>query len=184
MRVTRLVMAGLMVSAMVAGAALAQEGFPLKGSWLGDWGPNKPRAIKSSSSWTGTANHQRHDQSGTENILSRCDAPTPPPPRLPEAWRWWCRWWRNGAGAAVDVDMARRLLPQRVPQHQQRPRQLLLFLRLPRTGSSFEGTPDKSEPPSTMWSMKIQNGPGKSSRKEPGRRAQPERLQNRPAVGL
>ena len=26
---------------LMAASALAQEGFPLKGSWLGDWGPSK-----------------------------------------------------------------------------------------------------------------------------------------------
>src|SRR6186997_69600 len=41
MRVTKLILACLLVFALVAGPALAQEGHPLKGSWLGDWGPNK-----------------------------------------------------------------------------------------------------------------------------------------------
>ena len=30
----------LLASLMTAGAVLAQEGHPLKGSWIGDWGPN------------------------------------------------------------------------------------------------------------------------------------------------
>ena len=42
MRVSRLVLACLLVFGVVMGAAaLAQEGYPLKGSWLGDYGPNK-----------------------------------------------------------------------------------------------------------------------------------------------
>jgi len=41
MRVTKLVLACLMVFGLIAGVALAQEGHPLKGSWLGDYGPNK-----------------------------------------------------------------------------------------------------------------------------------------------
>jgi len=40
MRHAKLAVFCLIVSALVAGSALAQEGFPLKGSWLGDWGPN------------------------------------------------------------------------------------------------------------------------------------------------
>jgi hypothetical protein len=31
----------LLASLMTAAAALAQEGHPLKGSWIGDWGPNR-----------------------------------------------------------------------------------------------------------------------------------------------
>jgi len=31
----------LLASLMTAGAVLAQEGHPLKGSWIGDWGPNR-----------------------------------------------------------------------------------------------------------------------------------------------
>ena len=41
MRVTKLVLACLMVFGLIAGVALAQEGHPIKGSWLGDYGPNK-----------------------------------------------------------------------------------------------------------------------------------------------
>ena len=41
MRITRLVLACLIVFALFVGAALAQEGHPLKGSWIGDWGPNR-----------------------------------------------------------------------------------------------------------------------------------------------
>ena len=31
----------LLASLMMAAAAFAQEGHPLKGSWIGDWGPNR-----------------------------------------------------------------------------------------------------------------------------------------------
>jgi hypothetical protein len=31
----------LLAFLMMAAAALAQEGHPLKGSWIGDWGPNR-----------------------------------------------------------------------------------------------------------------------------------------------
>ena len=41
MRVMKLVLACLVVVALSAATALAQEGYPLKGSWLGDYGPNK-----------------------------------------------------------------------------------------------------------------------------------------------
>jgi hypothetical protein len=41
MRFTKLLPACLIVCALVGGSALAQEGFPLKGSWIGDWSPNQ-----------------------------------------------------------------------------------------------------------------------------------------------
>ena len=40
MRSLKVTLACLVAFAMVAGVAIAQEGFPLTGSWLGDWGPN------------------------------------------------------------------------------------------------------------------------------------------------
>ena len=33
----------LLACLVMAGWALAQEGFPLKGTWVGDWGPSKDR---------------------------------------------------------------------------------------------------------------------------------------------
>jgi hypothetical protein len=33
-------MVGLLASFMLVASAFAQEGHPLKGTWLGDWGPN------------------------------------------------------------------------------------------------------------------------------------------------
>src|SRR5260221_13154581 len=41
MRTRRLLPACLLASVLIATPILAQEGHPLKGSWLGDWGPNK-----------------------------------------------------------------------------------------------------------------------------------------------
>jgi hypothetical protein len=40
MRSVRVTLACLLISALAAGVAIAQEGFPLQGSWLGDWGPS------------------------------------------------------------------------------------------------------------------------------------------------
>jgi hypothetical protein len=40
MRITKLILVGLAVCAAVVLPALAQEGHPLKGTWIGDWGPN------------------------------------------------------------------------------------------------------------------------------------------------
>lgn len=37
----RLVLAAVIVAALTAGPAAAQYGHPLKGTWSGDWGPNK-----------------------------------------------------------------------------------------------------------------------------------------------
>src|SRR5216117_2029687 len=93
MRVTRGVLACLMVSAMVAGSALAQEGHPLKGSWLGDWGPNKTTRNQvfivmdwDGKSITGMINP------GTDNIPIKNATLTPPPPPPPGA--------RGGGGGA------------------------------------------------------------------------------------
>jgi hypothetical protein len=41
MRVMRFVLASLGVVGLISAAALTQEGHPIKGSWLGDFGPNK-----------------------------------------------------------------------------------------------------------------------------------------------
>jgi hypothetical protein len=41
MRVKAFLLLCLLSSLALATAALAQEGHPLKGTWLGDWGPNK-----------------------------------------------------------------------------------------------------------------------------------------------
>jgi len=41
MRVKAFLLLWLLGSLAIATAALAQEGHPLKGTWLGDWGPNK-----------------------------------------------------------------------------------------------------------------------------------------------
>jgi len=41
MRVKAFLLLWLLGSLAIATPALAQEGHPLKGTWLGDWGPNK-----------------------------------------------------------------------------------------------------------------------------------------------
>src|SRR5437773_447600 len=41
MRTRRLLLVCLLACLVAAAPVLAQEGHPLKGSWLGDWGPNK-----------------------------------------------------------------------------------------------------------------------------------------------
>src|SRR5688572_19423788 len=85
MRVMRLVVACLMVFGVIAGAALAQEGHPIKGSWLGDFGPNKTTRtpVFLVMDWdvkniTGMINP------GTDNIpikIATLTPPTPAPPR-------------------------------------------------------------------------------------------------------
>lgn len=84
MRVTRLVLACLIVSAMVAGSALAQEGYPLKGSWLGDWGPNKTtrNQVFIVMDWDGKTISGMINP-GTDNIPLKNATLTPPPPPPP-----------------------------------------------------------------------------------------------------
>ena len=88
MRVTRLVLACLIVFALAVGAALAQEGHPLKGSWIGDWGPNRTtrNQVFIVMDWdgkniTGTINP------GTDNIPIKSATLTPPTPQPPAAGR-------------------------------------------------------------------------------------------------
>src|SRR5437868_15441059 len=84
MRFNRLVWVSLIAATMIAGSALAQEGFPLKGSWLGDWGPNKATRNQvfivmdwDGKSISGTLNP------GTDNIPLKNATLTPPPPPPP-----------------------------------------------------------------------------------------------------
>jgi hypothetical protein len=85
MRVIKLVSACLVVSAMVVVAALAQEGHPLRGSWVGDYGPNKTSRTPAfivldydGKDVKGTLNP------GTDNIpLTATFTPPPPPPPAP-----------------------------------------------------------------------------------------------------
>jgi hypothetical protein len=85
MQVMKLALACL-VSAFVAGAALAQEGFPLKGTWLGDWGPNKTtrNQIFITMDWDGKAISGMINP-GTENIPLKNASLTPPTPAPPRA---------------------------------------------------------------------------------------------------
>jgi hypothetical protein len=84
MRFTKLVLACAIVAAMAAGAALAQEGHPLKGSWLGDWGPGKtPRTpVLVVMDWDGKAITGMINP-GTDNIPLKNATLTPPPPPPP-----------------------------------------------------------------------------------------------------
>jgi hypothetical protein len=84
MRVMKLALACLIVSAFVAGAALAQEGFPLKGTWLGDWGPNKTTRtqIFIVMDWDGKAISGTINP-GTDNIPLKNASLTPPTPAPP-----------------------------------------------------------------------------------------------------
>jgi hypothetical protein len=84
MRVMKLALACLIVSAFVAGAALAQEGFPLKGTWLGDWGPNKTtrNQIFITMDWDGKAISGMINP-GTDNIPLKNASLTPPTPAPP-----------------------------------------------------------------------------------------------------
>src|SRR6188508_1263232 len=83
-RVTRLVLACLMVFGVIAGVALAQEGHPIKGSWLGDFGPNKTTRTQVFlvMDWDGKAISGMINP-GTDNIPIKnamLTPPTPPPP--------------------------------------------------------------------------------------------------------
>jgi hypothetical protein len=82
MRVTRVILASLVVSALVVGAALAQEGHPLKGTWLGDWGPNRTtrNQVFITMDWDGK-NISGVINPGTDNIPIRAATLTPPTPQ-------------------------------------------------------------------------------------------------------
>jgi len=80
----RLVLACLAVAALAGTVAMAQEGFPLKGSWLGDWGPNTTMRTRvflvmdwDGKSISGVIN------SGTDNIPINNASLTPPTPAPP-----------------------------------------------------------------------------------------------------
>ena len=82
MRVMKLLLACLIVLALCAGAALAQEGHPLKGSWLGDWGPNKTtrNQVFLLLDWDGKAISGTINP-GTDNIPIKSAMLTPPTPQ-------------------------------------------------------------------------------------------------------
>jgi hypothetical protein len=84
MRVTRLVLACLMVFGLIAGVTLAQEGHPLKGSWLGDYGPNKTTRTQVFlvMDWDGKAITGMINP-GTDNIPIKNATLTPPTPTPP-----------------------------------------------------------------------------------------------------
>jgi hypothetical protein len=82
MRVMKLVGACLIVLALIAGSALAQEGHPLKGTWLGDWGPSKTtrNQVFIIMDWDGKAISGTINP-GTENIPIKNATLTPPTPQ-------------------------------------------------------------------------------------------------------
>src|SRR5678815_5164156 len=84
MRVMRFILASLGVVGLISVAALAQEGHPLKGSWLGDFGPNKTTRTQVFlvMDWDGKAISGVINP-GTDNIPIKnamLTPPTPPPP--------------------------------------------------------------------------------------------------------
>jgi hypothetical protein len=91
MRVTKIVLACLMVFGLIAGVALAQEGHPLKGSWLGDYGPNKTTRTQVFlvMDWDGKVISGMINP-GTDNIPLKNATLTPPTPTPP----------RGGGGGA------------------------------------------------------------------------------------
>ena len=84
MRFTRLVGGCLVVLAIVAVSASAQEGHPLKGSWIGDWGPSKTtrNQVFIVMDWDGKAISCMINP-GTDNIPCKSATLTPPPPPPP-----------------------------------------------------------------------------------------------------
>jgi hypothetical protein len=80
----KLVLACLVVVALSAAAALAQEGYPLKGSWLGDYGPNKTTRTQVFlvMDWDGKAISGMINP-GTDNIPLKGATLTPPTPAPP-----------------------------------------------------------------------------------------------------
>lgn len=85
MRVTRLALACLVGAAFVVTAS-AQEGHPLKGSWLGDFGPNKNdrTPVFVVMDWDGKALSGTLNP-GTDNIPLKVTLNAPPPPPPPPA---------------------------------------------------------------------------------------------------
>ena len=84
MRVMRFILASLGVVGLISAAALAQEGHPIKGSWLGDFGPNKTTRTQVFlvMDWDGKAISGMINP-GTDNIPIKnatLTPPTPPPP--------------------------------------------------------------------------------------------------------
>jgi hypothetical protein len=82
MRSTKLALACLAISAAIAAPAFAQEGHPLKGTWLGDWGPSKTdrNPIFIVMDWDGKQISGMINP-GTDNIRLINPRVTPPPPR-------------------------------------------------------------------------------------------------------
>ena len=101
MRVMKLGLACLVVVALSAATALAQEGYPLKGSWLGDYGPNKTTRTQVFlvMDWDGKAISGMINP-GTDNIPIKNATLTPPTPAPPRGGGGGAR---GGGGAAAVV---------------------------------------------------------------------------------
>ena len=84
MRPTRLLMACLAIGAISIAPLLGQEGHPLKGSWLGDWGPSKAdrNQVFILMDWDGKAITGMINP-GTDNIPLAVASLIPPPPPPP-----------------------------------------------------------------------------------------------------
>jgi hypothetical protein len=82
MRSIKLAWACLAISAAIAAPTFAQEGHPLKGSWLGDWGPSKAdrNQVFIVMDWDGKQVTGMINP-GTDNIRLTNVTVTPPPPR-------------------------------------------------------------------------------------------------------
>jgi hypothetical protein len=83
MRATRLFLAGSIVFGLVV-VALAQEGYPLKGSWLGDFGASRTNRtpVFMTMDWDGKAISGMINP-GTDNIPIKNATLTPPTPAPP-----------------------------------------------------------------------------------------------------
>jgi hypothetical protein len=81
MRSTKLILACLAIGAISVTPALAQEGHPLKGSWLGDWGPSRTdrNPVFIHMDWDGKSVTGMINP-GTDNIPLQNVQLIPPPP--------------------------------------------------------------------------------------------------------
>ena len=112
MRVMRFLLASLGVVSLISVAALAQEGHPIKGSWLGDFGPNKTTRTQVFlvMDWDGKAISGMINP-GTDNIpIQECDVDSA---HATASHSWWRTRWAaagrgggGGRGGAAGADAA------------------------------------------------------------------------------
>src|SRR6266581_6462613 len=91
MRTRRLLLVCLLACLVAAAPVLAQEGHPLKGSWLGDWGPNRTQRTQAfiildwdGKNITGTIN-PGPDAIPISKATLELQRPAPPPGAAPPA---------------------------------------------------------------------------------------------------